>query len=147
FFFQGGKNALATFGDLANQLTALSQEAGTLESQVFSFVAKGKGNDMVATLTSARNTLQAIDDDSNELGSLSSAFVETGNDWYLPLKAQLGSVSNMLDTFIPWFSDPTPHHILVLFQNPSEMRPAGGFLGSYADVTLAGGDIKNIAIH
>ena len=70
-----------------------------------------------------------------------------GTDFYLPLKAKIGSVESFLDTFIPWLANPTPHHILVLLQNPSEMRPGGGFLGSYADVTIASGSITDIAVH
>ena len=42
---------------------------------------------------------------------------------------------------------PAPHHILVMLQNPSEIRPAGGFLGSYADVTIASGTITDISVH
>jgi hypothetical protein len=55
---------------------------------------------------------------------------------------------NFLNAFAPWLSDTTTtHHVLVLFQNPSEMRPGGGFLGSYADVSIRGGVITNVAVH
>ena len=48
-------------------------------------------------------------------------------------------MQKFLDAFIPWLSSPVPHHVLVMLQNPSEIRPAGGFLGSYADITIASG--------
>ena len=33
-----------------------------------------------------------------------------------------------LNAFIPWISSGTPRHILIMLQNPSKIRPAGGFL-------------------
>jgi hypothetical protein len=34
-----------------------------------------------------------------------------------------------------------------MLQNPSEIRPAGGFLGSYADITIASSTITGISVH
>lgn len=36
---------------------------------------------------------------------------------------------------------------LVLFQNTLELRPTGGYIGNFAEVTLAGGKIKNYTIY
>ena len=66
---------------------------------------------------------------------------------FLSLRTEMGNAEDFLDAFVPWLSSPSPHHVLVLFQNPSEIRPAGGFLGSYADVTIQGGNIEDIAVH
>jgi len=66
----------------------------------------------------------------------------------LALTTQVKGAETFLDAFVPWLSDAsTTHHLLVLFQNPSEMRPGGGFLGSYADVSIKGGTVTNIAFH
>jgi hypothetical protein len=88
-----------------------------------------------------RTTLTAIDNDSSQLSGFG------GNNVYLPLRTKLEGANNFLGAFIPWLASSTPHHVLVLLQNPSEMRPGGGFLGSYADVTIASGTITNIAVH
>lgn len=37
--------------------------------------------------------------------------------------------------------------IILLFENQSEIRPSGGFVGSYADVTLRKGSVANIDVH
>ena len=149
-FFTGGKNAVSSFGDLANQLTNLSQEANGLGDGILAFATGSSTQPGLAVqLQQIRTSLGAIDADSNDLsGSLSELGASStigGTDFYLPLKAKIGSVESFLDTFIPWLANPTPHHILVLLQNPSEMRPGGGFLGSYADVTIASGSITDIA--
>jgi hypothetical protein len=36
---------------------------------------------------------------------------------------------------------------LLLFQNPSEIRPGGGFLGDYGDIKIDSGKIKNISVN
>lgn len=36
---------------------------------------------------------------------------------------------------------------LVLFQNTLELRPTGGFIGNFAEVTLSGGRVKNYTIY
>lgn len=35
---------------------------------------------------------------------------------------------------------------LIIFQNPSELRPTGGFMGSYAEVVLDRGEIKSLSV-
>jgi len=52
-----------------------------------------------------------------------------------------------LDALIPWLGSDSERHILVMFQNPSEIRPAGGFLGSYADATLKNGGLEKVDVH
>ena len=157
--FQGGQSAVSAFADLTKQLTALSQEASSLEAGVFNFAAAGnatstatgQGSDIVTNLASTRDTLAAIDADTNQLSGVlaSQAAVSAlgGSNFYLPLKGRIEGVETFLNAFIPWLASSTPHHILILLQNPSEIRPAGGFLGSYADVTIASGTITNIAVH
>lgn len=39
-----------------------------------------------------------------------------------------------------------PRTYLVLFQNQTELRPTGGFMGSYAEVTLDQGDIQHLSV-
>jgi hypothetical protein len=42
-------------------------------------------------------------------------------------------------------NDTAPHTFLVLFQNNAELRPSGGFLGSYATLTASSGRIRSFA--
>lgn len=132
--FSGGKNAVASFGDLATQLAALSQETNSLADSGFQFVTgDASSTDLVGQLTSVRNTLTAINADGSQLsGALSTvgASSSIGGDFYLPLETNVESANNFLNVFIPWLASSTPHHVLILLQNTSEMRPGGGFLGA-----------------
>jgi len=151
FLFRGGSQAMASFGDLTQQLTQLAGEVNALQAGVFDFASGKQGSGFTDQLTALRDTLAAIDTDSSQLStaatSLGSGSAPGGGNFYLPFKTQIEGAKSFLDAFIPWLADPAPHHVLVMLQNTSEMRPGGGFLGSYADVTIANGSIQNIAVH
>ena len=146
FLFQNGGMALQSFSDISKQLSALSADVAGVQGPVFTFFSTGNGTSFIASLTNIKNDLTGIDADSNALTSV----VPSENGFasgYLPLKAQVEGAESFLNNFIPWLAAPTPHHVLVMLQNPSEEKPGGGFLGSYADVTIASGSIIDISVH
>jgi hypothetical protein len=149
--FAGSSGAVRSFTDLTNQLSILSQNMANIENDAVGFVSGSTSITLAADLASTRTTLAALDADSNQLSGAASYFgAESPIDGqsYLALKTQVEGAESFLNEFVPWLSDSTTtHHILVLFQNPSEMRPGGGFLGSYADVSISSGTISNIAFH
>jgi hypothetical protein len=150
--FGGGSGAIKSFTDLSGQLATLSNNMANIENDAFGFVSQSGSSTLVADLTSTRNTLAAIDADTKQLSGAATAYFGTGSQAggssYLALTTQVEGAENFLNAFVPWLSDAsTTHHILVLFENPSEMRPGGGFLGSYADVSIQGGAITNVAVH
>ncbi len=147
----GGGGAITSLVDISKQLTLFAQEVSDVASSSYGFFTNGQGGPFIADLGRIRDTLGTIDAASDQLTGTASLFGGLssfgGNDFYLSLKTQIKSTKNMLDVLLPWFSDPHPHHFLVLLENPSEMRPAGGFLGSYADVTMTSGTITDVAVH
>ncbi len=149
--FRGMGGTLQSFTDISGQLSALTQEVGNLQPDAFAFISGVQGNRLVADLTAIRQTLGSIDADSSQVSGALSIFSTSGvldGGSYLSLRAQIKSAENFLDAFVPWLSDAsTTHHILVLFENPSEMRPGGGFIGSYADVSLRDGTIQGVSVH
>ncbi len=149
--FEGSSAAVRSFADLSSQLAGLSQNISSIENDAFGFASGSGSSTLAADFANMRNTLAAIDADSNQLSGVAARFGAASpisGESYLALTTQVKGAENFLNAFVPWFSDSTTtHHILVLFQNPSEMRPGGGFLGSYADVSIKGGTITGIAVH
>lgn len=101
---------------------------------------------LLATIASetqdVKNTTGALQNLSPYFKSLNAAI---GND-YLQYSSQIYSWDNVLVALTNWLSSPTPRHFLVFFENPAEIRPGGGFLGSYADLTIQNGQITNIDV-
>ena len=89
-----------------------------------------------------KNATAALQNLSPYLKSLNASI---GND-YLKYNSQIYSWDNVLVTLTNWLASPSPRHLLVFFENPAEIRPGGGFLGSYADLTIQGGQLTNIDV-
>ncbi len=75
--------------------------------------------------------------------------VKSLRDGILPLKENLPKVKELIDRTIPMLRVvPTivgfdqPKSYLFLLQNNSELRPTGGFIGTYGILTLEDGEIK-----
>ncbi|HUC02072.1 MAG TPA: DUF4012 domain-containing protein [Candidatus Paceibacterota bacterium] len=150
--FEGGGGAVKSFSDLSSQLVLLSQNMAAVENDIFSLVS-GSGTSTLATdMQTTKDTLAALDADTNALSGVASSLGGSasplGGQSFLALTTQIKGAETFLNAFVPWISDTsTTHHILVLFENPSEMRPGGGFLGSYADVSIRGGAITDVSVH
>ncbi|MFH1192802.1 MAG: DUF4012 domain-containing protein, partial [Candidatus Jorgensenbacteria bacterium] len=67
-------------------------------------------------------------------------------DSYVTYGARLYEYDRLLERLIALLGAPGERHLLVFFQNPAEIRPGGGFIGSYADVTVSGGAMKNMDV-
>ncbi|HEY4525690.1 MAG TPA: DUF4012 domain-containing protein, partial [Candidatus Paceibacterota bacterium] len=65
----------------------------------------------------------------------------------LAVHISIGQARDFLDKLIPWLREPKERRLIVFLENPSELRPGGGFLGSYAEMTVVNGGLKNISIY
>lgn len=149
FLVHGGVGTISAFMDVTKQFTQLSLQIAALENDAFAILHGASGADFISHLTLLRSTLAAVTSDTSEISANLPSFgsLFSGGENYLSLQAQSASTQKFLNAFIPWVASPVPHHILVMLQNPSEIRPAGGFLGSYADVTVASGTVTDISVH
>jgi hypothetical protein len=153
FLYKGGTTALSSFSNLAGDLATLSGQLNAVQENGFNELVSGEGNTLIAQLTSIRDTMDDISATGDQLSSAASfasgtsLSIQADEQEYLSLQSQLASGENFLNVFIPWLAEPQTHHMLVFLDNPSEMRPGGGFLGSYADVSIASGSITNISVH
>ena len=63
------------------------------------------------------------------------------------MNVELYGVERFLKALSQWFERSGEKRILVLFQNQTEIRPGGGFIGSYADITLDEAGVKTIDVN
>lgn len=79
---------------------------------------------------------------SGQLATALTAFEKN----YVPLSMNLYRTQELLAGLTSFLAQPNDQHILLIFQNPTEIRPSGGFIGSYGDITLNQGNIIDIRI-
>ncbi len=92
---------------------------------------------------------QLVRNSATNLKSVSSAFAKLDDvlgEEYVGHIAELQSLDTFLGALINLLSSNEERHIALLFQNPSEIRPAGGFLGSYGVISLKHGQMSNLEV-
>lgn len=90
-----------------------------------------------------------IRDQIGSLGTLSSGAANLAgafNKNYLSASVDFYKARDWLASLLALLKSSEERHFLLIFQNPSEMRPAGGFIGSFADLTVQNGDVKKINV-
>ncbi len=165
--FKNTGELVGGFQKLAGLGTSLTREVAFFEEELLpDFIGK-KGVDIIAHLETTRDLLSQIRNESDVLSSnasnlerLAPGASSTFSHAYFPLRLDAANLEKFLGALIGWLTTNTPRpasggearpasggrHVLVMFQNPSEMRPAGGFLGSYADITVDQASLEGIIV-
>ncbi|MBI4991806.1 MAG: DUF4012 domain-containing protein [Candidatus Harrisonbacteria bacterium] len=89
-----------------------------------------------------KNQVTSLSSLTPELSSLSGLLEKN----YIPLSLNIYRTRDFLDGLIALLEYPGDKHILLIFQNQTEMRPAGGFIGSYGDLTINRGNLKDVKV-
>lgn len=129
---------------------ALTEEAAALQNNWPEFVFQKKGDKLIASLEGVRENIAKMLEIQIELSSLQPELknllpIDSGE--YLSLELELSRAKNFLDTLISWLKSPEEHRLLVFFYNPSEIRPGGGFLGSYAELIIRNANAESIEVY
>ena len=105
--------------------------------------------DMQTSIANINSEAQAVKNATSNLRKLSTSFDAIDDSIgkrYLENSATLYKANSFLGSLITILSSENTRHFLILFQNPSEIRPGGGFIGSYADVSVRNGQMQNIDV-
>ena len=132
-------NLAAGFGGIqklsANGL-ALFRELGSLEREWPDLMLDQKGGELLARLESIKK----------RIGELRGAVGSISGGGGLGLESDLIRADDFLAAFIPWLGSEEPRRIAVLLQNPSELRPGGGFIGSYTELVIRKGSLESMEV-
>ncbi|GEM_PF-1915383 len=136
-------------------LLALAAAVDTLRSEgLGSFMSDGVAllsslDDVQEALRNVLARAQTIKNATGNLKSVASYFGSLDSfvgERYLAWSGQLIALDEFLTELKALLASETDRHILLMFQNPSEIRPAGGFLGSYADLVVRGGVMQQLDV-
>lgn len=89
-----------------------------------------------------KNATGRLKEHASYFGALDSFVGER----YLAWSGKLYALDEFLTELKNLLSSETDRHLLLMFQNPSEIRPGGGFLGSYADLVVRGGAMVKLDV-
>ena len=135
--------------DMGAEVAALRESGDGTQSLIGGLVGVMAGStervDRIATLLeSARTSLAAMP--AGALGQLQEARALIGEplDRYLPMLEGYARVDEQLPAIL---GHDGARRYLVIAQNPAELRPTGGFLGTYGILTLDDGRIASLEFH
>ena len=145
-FLKTASDAFTTLGLLGERAVNLSGDLVDLSGNGFSWIVNQRGEELIAKIDNLKNNLQQVALLSGRLQEQVASFNYKLDDRYLDLSADLHNKYRMLEALSGWLKAEPARHFLVLFQNSSEIRPGGGFIGSYAHVILNNGNLTSIDV-
>ncbi|MEK7542973.1 MAG: DUF4012 domain-containing protein [Patescibacteria group bacterium] len=152
--FKGASSLLSQVALLNVDLYKLSKIFADVKQSGFTYF-QNDGAVLIKKLSDARGAIKSIIENTKTIKNSTASLKKTSSlfsnldkivgDQYMAHSAELYQVQGFLDGFIALL-EKNNTHIAVLFQNPAEIRPAGGFLGSYADITIKNGRMASLEV-
>lgn len=129
-----GESGNVSFGHLRELIGTLlnaNSDIGKLKDDGFNLAFNGRGEELIVILKSLQANIAKLE-------ALGVGFID---------ESTLLAASDGLDALITFLDKPGEQRLLVLFLNPSEIRPIGGFAGSYGEIVLERGSVKEIKVN
>ena len=136
----------------ASELHELIEE---LQRSAFSYFMGGDGGRLITLIGSIREHADGVITAGEKLQNLRVSLTNSilaryidpgsgGND--LAALTEGYATLDFIDGILKILDNKTSAHFLILFQNPSEIRPSGGFVGSYAVITVKDGALVELDV-
>jgi len=148
--------ALKNVSLLSENLVLLSQDMEFIKNNGLQLVFGKKGDDFINVLERIESNLDEVEKlnrglktQAPSLKNLSpklASLYEIFNDNYIYINLNISRAKRSLGAILSILKPSENRHFLLIFQNPSEMRPAGGFIGSYGDLVLNRGSLVEFKI-
>ena len=136
-----GDHGLAIGGRLARVREDAAAEGGpSLMSGLVRLVAESTDevDRMVADLDAARASLARIGPDAAGPIATAKARIAEPLERYAPVLAEYQAADDVIPSILGWG---TPRRYMILAQDPAELRPSGGYVGSVVFVTFRDGEL------
>ena len=147
---------LENASELSGNSLSLTQNLEYLEKNAANLIINQKGEELISLLEQLQTDISETGKNHSEAkelvsrlkfrpGSIASlaGFLEKN---YVTVNFNLQQLKESINALLAILQPTEDRHFLVIFQNQSEIRPAGGFIGSYADVILNRGSLKELKI-
>ena len=135
-------------------LLQLSKGLNELQGNAFAYFRED-GEQLLTELRTIRDLVNVLKGDVEKLRNVAVSlerFTALGNigrlieDNYVAYGTDIYVLNDFLDGLISFLDSEEETHVLLMFQNSSELRPAGGFLGSYGDLVIQRGQMQRLEV-
>lgn len=148
--------ALKNISLLSENLVLLGQDMEFIKNNGLQMVFGKKGDDFINVLERVESGLDEVEKlnrglkmQTPSLKNLSpklASLYDVFNKNYIYINLNISKAKRSLGALLSILKPSENKHFLLIFQNPTEMRPAGGFIGSYGDLVLYRGSLEEFKI-
>lgn len=134
----------------------IAEDLDTLKSEGAEMMLAGRGEELIGAVERIEKNISEIIETNSKLAEQSknisaksgqlASIAQIFSKNYIPVNNKLSETKEFLGSFGDLLKYPEDQHILLMFQNPTEMRPAGGFIGSFGVLTINRGNLKEVKI-
>ena len=138
--------AIADIKNISSSIGKVAGNISELKSNGFNLIFKD-GERFVNILQNLVSDLSNVETSANNLRNSAArfnVFSKEADNEYLSFKTDLQRSIEAIQSIINIIDRAGENHFLILFENPTEIRPGGGFVGSYGDVIIQSGAINSI---
>ena len=146
--------AFKSISDISDRSAQIASDIDYLKNNALQLIFNQKGEGLISLIDNLQTNLSALEKLSAEfknqarkikdLSPKLSAIYEAFDKNYLTINLNIYRAEEVLAALNSVLKSPEETKILLLFQNPTEIRPAGGFIGSFGYITLNKGSIQEI---
>lgn len=150
FLFANAGSLYHAFKDASNHLVIFLAELEKLKIEWPTLLFSGTEGELEDRVGRMEESLVSLDAAGNEFVDLTKHFPEFASgafDTHLAAQVELGRIRQFLSVLRGWLSEDLERSFVLLLNNPSELRPGGGFVGSYVDVGLRRGKMVRMDVH
>jgi len=139
-------NLVGNVREVIEAVRGLGKGVEDLDSRGLALIFNGGGEEFLDILKRIHvniGILTALSIDVPDQLSPINAFTDVGSSGALN---DLDSLNDGLGAIISFFDVEGDRRIVLLFENHSEIRPTGGFIGSYAELIVNKGSVESIVV-
>ncbi|MDD4761914.1 MAG: DUF4012 domain-containing protein, partial [Candidatus Pacebacteria bacterium] len=146
--FKKASDSLSGLENTASLALKTGENLDILKNNGLSWFLNGEGDKLLPLLREVENDSRLIMKEGDNLSSALSLIDQNSESIgsFLSFRNDLDGLNDFFSSFISFIDYPLERHWLIIFQNPSELRPAGGFIGSFADLSISRGAIKELKV-
>lgn len=148
--------AFKSISAISDKSAQIASGIDYLKNNALQLIFNQKGEELISLIDNLQANFSVLEKLSTEfknqarkikdLSPKLSAIYEVFDKNYLTINLSIYRAEEVLSAFNSILKSPQETKILLLFQNPTEIRPAGGFIGSFGYIALNKGSVQEIKI-
>ncbi len=141
--YRSAKKIFSAAHEITSAVPIINESIGALKTENNNLrrieILEGTIKAIEPKISSAYYSLSSVD--SNALPENLRSVFESAKDYFYKFSDALNETGETLILLKNVFGADEPKKYLLIFQNNNELRPTGGFMGSFAEIAVRGGEI------